>query len=69
MLITNKQAILCASFLGSMLRKGGILADVYELCDVDLKDFSLQGEIPFYKQVEVTGHNGFGLLWQMVGAG
>ncbi|KAK1411453.1 hypothetical protein QVD17_38002 [Tagetes erecta] len=42
MLITNKQAILCASFLGSMLRKGGVLADVYELCDVDLKDFSLQ---------------------------
>ncbi|XP_076959114.1 putative GPI-anchored protein At1g61900 isoform X2 [Bidens hawaiensis] len=42
MLITNKQAILCASFLGSMLRKGGVLDDVYELCDVDLKDFSLQ---------------------------
>ncbi|GJW24947.1 uncharacterized GPI-anchored protein-like protein isoform X1 [Tanacetum coccineum] len=43
MLITNRQAILCASFLGSMLRKGGVLTDIYELCDVDLKDFSLQG--------------------------
>ncbi|KAI3776244.1 hypothetical protein L1987_46017 [Smallanthus sonchifolius] len=42
MLITNKQAIICASFLGSMLRKGGVLTDIYELCDVDLKDFSLQ---------------------------
>ncbi|KAI3795938.1 hypothetical protein L1987_38599 [Smallanthus sonchifolius] len=42
MLITNKQAIICASFLGAMLRKGGVLADVYKLCDVDLKDFSLQ---------------------------
>ncbi|KAI7744712.1 hypothetical protein M8C21_029419 [Ambrosia artemisiifolia] len=43
MLITNKQAIICASFLGSLLRKGGVLTDVYELCEVDLKDFSLQG--------------------------
>ncbi|KAJ0702749.1 putative uncharacterized GPI-anchored protein-lke [Helianthus annuus] len=42
MLITNKQAIMCASLLGSKLRKGGVLTDVYELCDVDLKDFSLQ---------------------------
>ncbi|KAJ9541652.1 hypothetical protein OSB04_028158, partial [Centaurea solstitialis] len=43
MLITNRQAIICASVFGSMLRKAGILTDVYELCDVDLKDFSLQG--------------------------
>lgn len=42
MLITNRQAIICASVFGSMLRKGGVLTDVYELCDVDLKDFSLQ---------------------------
>lgn len=42
MLITNRQAINCASLLGSMLRKGGVLTDIYELCDVDLKDFSLQ---------------------------
>ncbi|XP_031405322.1 uncharacterized GPI-anchored protein At1g61900 isoform X2 [Punica granatum] len=42
MLITNKQAIICAALFGSMLRKGGVMANVYELCDVDLKDFSLQ---------------------------
>lgn len=42
MLITNRQAIICASVFGSMLRKGGVLTNVYELCDVDLKDFSLQ---------------------------
>lgn len=26
-----------------MLQKAGVMTDVYELCDVDLKDFSLQG--------------------------
>ncbi|RXH83175.1 hypothetical protein DVH24_003673 [Malus domestica] len=43
MLITNRQAIICASVFGSMLRKGGVLENVYELCDIDLKDFSVQG--------------------------
>lgn len=47
MLITNKQAIICATVFGSMLRKGGVMTNIYELCDVDLKDFSLQGRI-FY---------------------
>ncbi|KAI4368301.1 hypothetical protein MLD38_016875 [Melastoma candidum] len=42
MLITNKQAIICATLFGSMLRKGGVMANVYEHCDVDLKDFSIQ---------------------------
>uniref|UniRef100_A0A7N0TKV4 SPARK domain-containing protein n=1 Tax=Kalanchoe fedtschenkoi TaxID=63787 RepID=A0A7N0TKV4_KALFE len=42
MLITNKQAILCSTMFGSLLRKGGVLTNVYRLCDVDLKDFSLQ---------------------------
>ncbi|KAG2721899.1 hypothetical protein I3843_02G088200 [Carya illinoinensis] len=42
MLITNRQAIICATVFGSMLRKGGIMANIYELCDVDLKDFSIQ---------------------------
>ncbi|KAJ8755173.1 hypothetical protein K2173_018971 [Erythroxylum novogranatense] len=42
MLITNKQAIICAAVFGSMLQKGGIMADVYKLCDIDLKDFSIQ---------------------------
>lgn len=45
MLITNRQAIMCSIALGSMLRKGGVMANIYELCDVDLKDFSLQGGI------------------------
>ncbi|KAM1646237.1 hypothetical protein ACFXTN_007292 [Malus domestica] len=44
MLITNRQAIICASVFGSMLRKGGVLENVYELCDIDLKDFSVQAE-------------------------
>ncbi|XP_009356791.2 uncharacterized GPI-anchored protein At1g61900 [Pyrus x bretschneideri] len=42
MLITNRQAIICASVFGSMLRKGGVMENVYELCDIDLKDFSIQ---------------------------
>lgn len=42
MLITNKQAIICATLFGSMLRKGGVMANIYQLCDVDLKDFSIQ---------------------------
>ncbi|CAL9147670.1 unnamed protein product, partial [Musa hybrid cultivar] len=42
MLITNRQAINCATLFGSMLEKGGVTANIYELCKVDLKDFSLQ---------------------------
>ena len=28
-----------------MLQKAGVMTNVYELCDVDLKDFSLQGDL------------------------
>ncbi|XP_058202331.1 uncharacterized GPI-anchored protein At1g61900 [Rhododendron vialii] len=42
MLITNRQAILCATLFGSILQKGGVMTNIYVLCDVDLKDFSLQ---------------------------
>ncbi|KAL2920901.1 hypothetical protein RDABS01_012392 [Bienertia sinuspersici] len=42
MLITNKQAIICSTIFASMLQKSGVMTDLYELCDVDLKDFSLQ---------------------------
>ncbi|XP_022849363.1 uncharacterized GPI-anchored protein At1g61900-like [Olea europaea var. sylvestris] len=42
MLITNRQAIICATVFGSMLQKAGVMTNVYQLCDVDLKDFSLQ---------------------------
>ncbi|KAK4751246.1 hypothetical protein SAY87_004728 [Trapa incisa] len=48
MLITNKQAIICATMFGSMLRKGGVMANVYDLCDIDLKDFSIQGRPLFF---------------------
>ncbi|KAH8484530.1 hypothetical protein H0E87_028844 [Populus deltoides] len=36
-------AIICATVLGSKLRQGGVMTNVYELCDIDLKDFSIQG--------------------------
>ncbi|XP_021752135.1 uncharacterized GPI-anchored protein At1g61900-like isoform X1 [Chenopodium quinoa] len=42
MLITNKQAIICSTMFASMLQKAGVMANVYELCDVYLKDFSIQ---------------------------
>lgn len=41
--VTNLQAINCATMFGSMLQKAGVVEDVYGLCDIDLKDFSLQG--------------------------
>ena len=41
--VTNLQAINCATMFGSMLQKAGVGNDIYELCDIDLKDFSLQG--------------------------
>ncbi|KAH7282614.1 hypothetical protein KP509_35G040100 [Ceratopteris richardii] len=42
MLITNVQALNCVTFFGSMLMKKGVEIDLYSLCQVDLKDFSLQ---------------------------
>ncbi|KAF9611748.1 hypothetical protein IFM89_034931 [Coptis chinensis] len=47
MLITNRQAINCATLFGSMLKRGGVMTNIYELCDVDLKDFSLQASFSF----------------------
>uniref|UniRef100_A0A0D9XLV3 Uncharacterized protein n=1 Tax=Leersia perrieri TaxID=77586 RepID=A0A0D9XLV3_9ORYZ len=41
--VTNLQAINCATMFGSMLQKAGVSNNIYELCDIDLKDFSLQG--------------------------
>ncbi|KAJ6377720.1 hypothetical protein OIU78_028031 [Salix suchowensis] len=32
----------CRNFWGSKLRQGGVMTNVYELCDIDLKDFSIQ---------------------------
>ncbi|KAJ7236559.1 hypothetical protein O6H91_Y446800 [Diphasiastrum complanatum] len=41
--ITDLQALHCVTLLGLMLKKGAVTANVYELCSIDLKDFSLQG--------------------------
>lgn len=41
--ITNLQALDCAASLGMKLRKSNITKDVYSLCHISLKDFSLQG--------------------------
>ncbi|KAJ3687348.1 hypothetical protein LUZ61_016512 [Rhynchospora tenuis] len=41
--ITNLQALDCASSLGIKLQKMNVTADVYALCGITLKDFSLQG--------------------------
>ncbi|KAL8129703.1 hypothetical protein V2J09_018858 [Rumex salicifolius] len=43
MLLTNRQAIICATTLASMLQEADVMTNVYDLCDVDLRDFSLQG--------------------------
>lgn len=53
MLITNRQAIICAAVFGSMLQKAGVMTNVYELCDVDLKDFSLLGDYSFHDFVHL----------------
>lgn len=42
MLITNVQALDCVTLFGSMLKRRGVNANLYNLCKVDLKDFSLQ---------------------------
>ncbi|KAK2644470.1 hypothetical protein Ddye_019665 [Dipteronia dyeriana] len=41
-LITNLQALDCAALLGMKLQKSNITTDVYKLCHLTLKDFSLQ---------------------------
>ncbi|XP_039061775.1 uncharacterized GPI-anchored protein At1g61900-like [Hibiscus syriacus] len=41
-LITNLQALDCATSLGLTLQKFNITKDVYSLCHISLKDFSLQ---------------------------
>lgn len=42
MLITNVQALNCVTLFGSIMIKKGVEIDLYNLCQVDLKDFSLQ---------------------------
>ncbi|CAN6453504.1 unnamed protein product [Victoria cruziana] len=40
--ITNLQALNCAALLGVQLQKANITSNIYDLCHVTLKDFSLQ---------------------------
>ena len=42
-LVTNLQALDCATSLEMKLRKSNITKNVYDLCHISLKDFSLQG--------------------------
>ncbi|KAL3576081.1 hypothetical protein D5086_021364 [Populus alba] len=41
-LVTNLQALNCATTLGMKLQRSNITKDVYSLCHITLKDFSLQ---------------------------
>jgi len=41
--ITNLQALDCAETLAMKLKGSNITADIYGLCHISLKDFSLQG--------------------------
>ncbi|GAB4859094.1 hypothetical protein Ancab_010559 [Ancistrocladus abbreviatus] len=50
MLVTNKQAIICAIVFASILQDAGVMTNVYQLCDVDLKDFTLQSHTAFGQQ-------------------
>ncbi|CAN1222429.1 Uncharacterized GPI-anchored protein At1g61900 [Linum grandiflorum] len=42
-LITNLQALDCSTTLAMKLQKSNITSDIYSLCHISLKDFSLQG--------------------------
>jgi len=41
--VTNLQALKCAASLGKKLQNANVSKDVYSLCHISLKDFSLQG--------------------------
>ncbi|XAR55385.1 hypothetical protein NMG60_11035441 [Bertholletia excelsa] len=42
-LITNLQALNCAALLGLKLQKANVSSNIYNICQISLKDFSLQG--------------------------
>ncbi|KAK6784970.1 hypothetical protein RDI58_018425 [Solanum bulbocastanum] len=42
--ITNLQALNCATLLGKKLQEANITSNIFDLCHVNLKDFSLQGQ-------------------------
>lgn len=41
--ITNMQALNCAASLGIKLQKANVSSNIYSLCHINLKDFSVQG--------------------------
>lgn len=42
--ITNMQALNCAASLGLKLQEANVSNNIYSLCHINLKDFSLQGQ-------------------------
>lgn len=42
--LTNLQALNCATYLGIKLQQANISKNLYNLCHINLKDFSLQGQ-------------------------
>ncbi|XP_069143136.1 uncharacterized GPI-anchored protein At1g61900-like isoform X1 [Solanum lycopersicum] len=42
--ITNLQALNCATLLGKKLQEANITSNIFDICHVNLKDFSLQGQ-------------------------
>lgn len=45
--VTNLQALNCAAMLGLKLQKANITKNIYNLCHISLKDFSVQGQFSF----------------------
>jgi hypothetical protein len=43
--LTNLQALNCAASLGMRLQEANVSYNVYNLCHINLKDFSLQGQL------------------------
>lgn len=55
--ITNLQALDCAETLAMKLKKSNIADDIYSLCHISLKDFSLQGLFRFSLLISMQHKN------------
>jgi len=55
--ITNLQALDCAETLAMKLKKSNVADDVYSLCHISLKDFSLQGLVYFSLPISMQHNN------------
>lgn len=73
--VTNLQALDCAASLGLKLQKDNVSKNVYNLCHISLKDFSVQGQFLFecslvhftaYKYLELTLILILSCLWHLV---